>query len=57
MTTEEMVCILEDLIRDPETNATAKCTGIRVLREIQQQVGLQEVVDDDLERALYGDEG
>jgi hypothetical protein len=31
----EMVQILEDIIRDPETNATARCTAIRTLRELQ----------------------
>ena len=34
MDSEEMIEILEELIRDPDTNATAKCTAIRTLREI-----------------------
>jgi hypothetical protein len=33
---EEMVRILEEIIRDPDTNATARCTAIRTLREIPQ---------------------
>jgi len=32
-----MIEILEALIRDPETNPTARCTAIRTLREIQAQ--------------------
>jgi hypothetical protein len=35
MDTEEMTAILEALIRDPDTNPTAKCTAIRTLRELQ----------------------
>ena len=35
MEREEMVEILEELILDPETNATAKCTAIRTLLELQ----------------------
>jgi hypothetical protein len=31
---EEMIRILEEIIRDPDTNATARCTAIRTLREI-----------------------
>jgi hypothetical protein len=34
---EEMIRILEEIIRDPETNATARCTAIRTLREFPQQ--------------------
>jgi hypothetical protein len=33
MDREEMVRILEEIIRDPDTNATAKCTAIRTLLE------------------------
>jgi hypothetical protein len=33
---EEMIRILEEIIRDPETNATARCTAIRTLREIPE---------------------
>jgi hypothetical protein len=32
-----MIRILEEIIRDPDTNATARCTAIRTLREIPQQ--------------------
>jgi hypothetical protein len=35
MDTEEMTAILEELIRDPDVNATARCTAIRTLRELQ----------------------
>jgi len=31
---EEMIQILEELIRDPDTNLSAKCTAIRTVREI-----------------------
>jgi len=34
MDADEMIEILEELIRDPDTNPTAKCTAIRTLREI-----------------------
>jgi hypothetical protein len=30
-----MIEILEQLIRDPDTNATARCTAIRRLRDIE----------------------
>jgi hypothetical protein len=33
---EEMIRILEEIIRDPDTNATARCTAIRTLREIPE---------------------
>ena len=36
MEREEMIRILEEIIRDPETNPTARCTAIRTLREIPQ---------------------
>ena len=32
-----MIRILEEIIRDPDTNATARCTAIRTLREFPQQ--------------------
>jgi hypothetical protein len=35
---EEMIGILEEIIRDPETNATARCTAIRTLREFPGQL-------------------
>ena len=31
---DEMVEILEEIIRDPDTNPTARCTAIRTLLEI-----------------------
>jgi hypothetical protein len=31
-----MIRILEEIIRYPETNATARCTAIRTLREIPE---------------------
>ena len=34
MDQNEMVRILEEIIRDEETNATARCTAIRTLLEI-----------------------
>jgi hypothetical protein len=34
---EEMTRILEEIIRDPDTNPTARCTAIRTLREFPQQ--------------------
>ena len=37
MEAAEMIEILEELIRDPETNPAAKCTAIRTLREIEPQ--------------------
>ena len=50
MEREEMITILEEIIRDPETNPTARCTAIRTLREIPQPP-----VFDDFEE-LYGHE-
>ena len=46
---EEMIRILEEIIRDPETNATARCTAIRTLREIPEPAGERRVP-----RALWG---
>jgi hypothetical protein len=37
MESEEMIEILEELIRDPDVNATARCTAIRTLKELQGQ--------------------
>ena len=33
---EEMIRILEEIARDPDTNATARCTAIRALREFPE---------------------
>ena len=41
-----MVKILEEIIRDPDTNATARCTAITTLREIPQPPAVDE--------SLYG---
>jgi hypothetical protein len=32
-----MIRILEEIIRDPDTNATARCTAIRTLKEFPEQ--------------------
>jgi hypothetical protein len=37
MTKDEMVEILEEIIRDSDSNPTARCTAIRTLREIEPQ--------------------
>jgi hypothetical protein len=37
MEVEEMIRILEEIIRDPDANPTARCTAIRTLREFPQQ--------------------
>ena len=50
MDREEMITILEEIIRDPETNPTARCTAIRTLRDIPQPP----VIDDFAE--LYGED-
>ena len=46
MEIEEMVRILEEIIRDPETNATARCTAIRTLREFPEPPALDESLYD-----------
>ena len=46
---EEMIRILEEIIRDPDTNATARCTAIRTLREIPEPPASEEFPE------LYGD--
>ncbi len=38
--------ILEEIIRGPDTNATARCTAIRTLREIPERPAVDE--------SLYG---
>jgi hypothetical protein len=37
MDTEEMIEVLEAIIRDESANATARCTAIRALREIEPE--------------------
>jgi hypothetical protein len=44
---EEMIRILEEIIRDPDTNATARCTAIRTLREIPEPPAFDESLYDD----------
>jgi len=43
MTTHEMIDILEGIIRDKETNATAGCTAIRTLMQIEDDAGSREL--------------
>ena len=43
MTTDEMIEILEGIIRDESTNATARCTAIRTLMRIEDDGGSREV--------------
>ena len=43
MKTDEMVGILEQIIRDEATNPTARCTAIRTLRSIEQDRGSDEL--------------
>ena len=43
MTTDEMIEILEGIIRDKETNATARCTAIRTLMQIEDDAGSREL--------------
>lgn len=44
---EEMIRILEEIIRDPDTNATARCTAIRTLREIPEPPAVDQFLYDD----------
>ena len=37
-----MIRILEEIIRDPDTNATARCTAIRTLRDIPEPPASEE---------------
>ena len=54
MKTDEMLSILERIIRDEATNPTARCTAIRTLRQIEQDSGSDEL-DDELERLIARD--
>jgi len=49
MDSEEMVRILEEIIRADDTNPTARCTAIRTLREIAPEPPMAEGLAD-----LYG---
>jgi hypothetical protein len=51
MKTDEMIEILEGIIRDEETNPTARVTAIRALRQIEQDRGTDEL-HDELERLI-----
>ena len=42
MTTDEMIEILEGIVRDENTNATARCTAIRTLMQIEDDGGSRE---------------
>ena len=44
-----MIEILEGIIRDEETNPTARCTAIRTLLRIKDDVGSREL-DEEFER-------
>ena len=39
-----MIRILEEIMRDPETKATARCTAIRTLREIPEPPASDELL-------------
>jgi hypothetical protein len=41
-----MIRILEEIIRDPDTNATARCTAIRTLREFPEPTAVDEFLYD-----------
>jgi hypothetical protein len=45
MDAEEMIRILEEIIRHPDTNATARCTAIRTLREIPEPPAADQFAD------------
>jgi hypothetical protein len=51
MDNDEMIQILEGLIRDPETNPTAKCTAIRTLRQIEDEPAA-DPLDEELDRLM-----
>ena len=51
MKTDEMIEILEGIIRDEETNPTARVTAIRALRQIEQDRGADDL-HDELERLI-----
>ncbi len=56
MKTDEMVEILEGIIRDEKTNPTARCTAIRTLLRIEDDVGSREL-DEEFEQLLHDDDG
>jgi hypothetical protein len=44
---EEMIRVLEEIIRDPDVYATARCTAIRTLREFPEPPAVDESPYDD----------
>ena len=46
MEREEMIQILEEIIRDPDTNPTARVTAIRALKEFPKPPALDESLYD-----------
>ena len=56
MKTDEMVEILETMIRDPQTNPTAKCTAIRTLMRLEDERPRRGEWDEELERLLRDDD-
>jgi len=55
MKTDEMVTILEGIFRDEATNPTARCTAIRTLLRIEDEVGRRDELDDEIVRILHDD--
>ena len=45
MEREEMIQVLEEIIRDPETNPTARVTAIRALKEFPKPPALDESLE------------
>ena len=57
MKTDEMLGILERIIRDEATNPTARCTAIRTLRQIEaDDREPADKLQDELERILARDD-
>jgi hypothetical protein len=56
MTTEEAIQVLSEIVRDEKTPASAKISGIRTLLQPQEQAGLRDDIDHQLERLLYDDD-
>jgi len=51
----EQIEILERIARDEQTNATARVTALRALRQVEQDRGADEL-HDELERLIADDE-
>ncbi len=58
MKTDEMTSILEAIIRDEQTNATARCTAIRTLLAIERDRagGRSDELAAELERLIATDD-